>query len=462
MRAVEIAPTFEAWQAAARGLLRDGVPPDQVTWSDTSAPQRALGPVAAPPAAGGPVARVPRAFVDLAREVACHRDEARWRLLYAVLWRLVHGERALLAVEVDPEVAALLRMRQQVRHDTHKMTAFVRFRRVEHEDGERYVAWHRPDHRVLPLAAPFFAERFASMRWSILTPDAAAHWDGERLHYGPGAPRTEAPAEDELEALWREYYAAVFNPARLNLAAMRREMPARHWPTLPETAAIPRLLREAPGRVAAMVEPPARGARPWVPAGGALEALRAAAPRCQGCDLYRHASQVVFGAGAASARVVLVGEQPGDVEDRRGMPFVGPAGEVLDRALADAGLPREQLYVTNAVKHFKFIERGPRRIHQTPRQSEVTACLPWLEAELDAIKPAVVVCLGATAARALLGGEFRLLRQRGQVFATRWGRTLATLHPSAVLRGADAADQARLYAMLLEDLRTVAALAFAA
>ena len=199
------------------------------------------------------------------------------------------------------------------------------------------------------------------------------------------------------------------------------------------------------------------GARQFVPAGGGLDTLKEAATRCEGCDLFRHATQTVFGRGPADARVVLVGEQPGDQEDLRGAPFVGPAGEVFDRALVEAGLDRERLYVTNAVKHFKFVARGTRRIHQTPRLTEVAACRPWVEAELQAIKPASLVCLGATAARSLLGADFRLMRDRGRVFATPWApRTVATLHPSAVLRGEDDAAQARLYRMLVDDLKLVA------
>jgi len=199
------------------------------------------------------------------------------------------------------------------------------------------------------------------------------------------------------------------------------------------------------------------GAAAFVPAGPDLEGLTAAAKRCQSCALFREATQTVFGRGPADARVMLVGEQPGDQEDLRDAPFVGPAGEVLDRALREAGLDRDALYVTNAVKHFKFVLRGKRRIHQTPRLSEIVACRPWVEAELALIKPVTLVCLGATAARALLGNDFRLMRDRGRVFATRWApQTLATLHPSAVLRGEDAAAQERLYRMLSDDLRLVA------
>ncbi len=208
---------------------------------------------------------------------------------------------------------------------------------------------------------------------------------------------------------------------------------------------------------ALQLEQQGAGAASFVPIGAGLAELRAAAARCTGCDLYRHATQTVFGRGPADARIVLVGEQPGDQEDLKGAPFVGPAGEVLDRALVEVGLDRERLYVTNAVKHFKFIERGKRRIHQTPRLSELAACRPWMEAEIAAIKPEVLVCLGATAARAIVAADFRLLRDRGRFFPTRWTeKTIATLHPSAVLRGEDETQQTRLYRMLVEDLRLVA------
>jgi len=198
------------------------------------------------------------------------------------------------------------------------------------------------------------------------------------------------------------------------------------------------------------------GAGAFVPAGAALGEVAAAAARCTGCDLYRHAGGTVFGKGPADARVVFVGEQPGDQEDRQGAPFVGPAGEVFDRALVEVGLPRERCYVTNAVKHFKFVPRGKRRIHQTPSAADIAACRPWVEAELTLIKPRILVCLGATASRALLGPAFRLMRDHGRWIDTPWAaRTIATVHPSAVLRGEDEVAQGRLYAMLRDDLRLV-------
>jgi uracil-DNA glycosylase len=199
------------------------------------------------------------------------------------------------------------------------------------------------------------------------------------------------------------------------------------------------------------------GAAEFVPGNVNLERLREAVQHCQGCELYKHATQAVFGEGPANARVMFIGEQPGDSEDRAGRPFVGRAGEVLDRALREAGLTRSEVYVTNAVKHFAFDERGKRRIHRTPRLSEVTACRPWMEAEVADVAPEIVVCLGATAAKAVFGAAFRLTEQRGKFLPSRFAeKTLATYHPSAVLRGDTAEAKEALYKMLLEDLKAVA------
>lgn len=198
-------------------------------------------------------------------------------------------------------------------------------------------------------------------------------------------------------------------------------------------------------------------AAPWVPEHADIAELRRAATECRGCELWKPATQVVFSAGNPKAPLALVGEQPGDVEDRKGIPFVGPAGRLLQDALDEVGVPREDVYVTNAVKHFRFTERGKRRIHATPQVGHLKACLPWLEAELTLVDPALIVCLGATAARALLGSSFRVTKQRGQVLelATPVGirPVLATVHPSAVLR-ASGEDRDEAFAGLVADLRT--------
>jgi DNA polymerase len=203
-------------------------------------------------------------------------------------------------------------------------------------------------------------------------------------------------------------------------------------------------------------------AEPFVPAGADLAALREAAAGCRGCPLHRNATQTVFGEGDADARIALVGEQPGDQEDRKGKPFVGPAGRILTGALEDAGIDPTQTYITNAVKHFKFEyvpERGKRRIHKAPSLRELRACRPWLNAELRLINPEVVVALGATAGKSLLGSSFRVTEQRGRLLTVDSLDGLpmvATIHPSAVLRAQDDADRERMYAGLVADLQTAA------
>lgn len=199
-----------------------------------------------------------------------------------------------------------------------------------------------------------------------------------------------------------------------------------------------------------------------MPAQPDIPALKEAVEQCRGCELWEPATQAVFSAGSATARVAMVGEQPGDQEDRAGIPFVGPAGKLLQRAVEDAGLAREDLYVTNAVKHFRFTQAGPgkRRIHQTPDLAHMTACRPWLTAELAAVDPDLVVCLGATAAKTLLGTSFRVTRQRGKLIERETSRGtkmfLATAHPSAVLRVPQGEDRDEAYAALVRDLAVVA------
>jgi uracil-DNA glycosylase family protein len=203
----------------------------------------------------------------------------------------------------------------------------------------------------------------------------------------------------------------------------------------------------------------APSAEPFLPDRLSLPALRAAAAGCRGCHLYANATQTVFGEGAQSARLILVGEQPGDREDREGRPFVGPAGRELDQGLEAAGIDRGTVYVTNAVKHFKFEPRGKRRIHQKPNAAELAACRPWLDAELEVLRPQAIVCLGATAAQSLLGRSFRVTKQRGEPIAAaplaEW--IVATIHPSAILRAPDDVRQAEREAFA-RDLAVVAGL----
>ncbi|MEO8132115.1 MAG: TIGR03915 family putative DNA repair protein, partial [Bryobacteraceae bacterium] len=318
---------FEDWRTEARALLDAGTAPHEADFVDARSGQAALDLVPDPGPRPAAVTRVPRKFLDLAGMVSCFRDPNRWNLLYRILWRITHGEQHLLADHIDDDVEKFRTMEKAVRRDIHKMRAFVRFREVNTGAGLEYVAWHRPDHLIVEANAPFFVRRFGSMRWAILTPDESAYWDLKELRFGPGMPRSAAPGDDELEDLWRTYYGSIFNPARANLRAMRAEMPVRHWATLPETQIINDLLRNAGSRTISMVKEQPGSARLWIPERPTLPAMKDAVQGCEGCDLYKIATQAVFGEGPRGAAVVMVGEQPGDQEDQDGRPFVGPAGK---------------------------------------------------------------------------------------------------------------------------------------
>lgn len=438
---------WEGWREVARRLLATDVRPEEVLWTQEAGQQALSGILAHPPeVVAGASLRVPRDFVEDAVVVACHRDPEPWALLYRLLYRLTHGERHLMEVISDRDVLEFRRMEKAVRRDIHKMHAFVRFRKTEED---RFIAWHRPDHKITRINAPFFVRRFGSMHWAILTPDESAYWDTQTLRFGPGVPRSEAPQQDDLEELWRTYYASVFNPARVKVNAMVKEMAVRHWPTLPEADIIPQLLADAGARVQTMASARRESAAPFVPETAELAVLRQAASQCAGCELHQYASQTVFGEGPLDAEVVFVGEQPGDQEDLAGRPFVGPAGQVLDEALREAGLERGGIYITNAVKHFKFEERGKRRIHKTPRGVEIAACRPWLEAEMRILRPRLIVCLGATAAQSVFGRAVKVMSERGQFVPNHMAEAaFITIHPSALLRMPDPVEHARFVAEL--------------
>jgi uracil-DNA glycosylase len=412
--------------------------------------------------AGAPLT-LPSRLMRILRNVACFRHPGRWELMRRLARRTLTERRDLIEDVVDADVRHALAMDQAVRRDVHKMHAFVRFREVAASDGtRRYLAWFEPTHEILRSAAPFFVRRFANMQWAIATPDGTASWDGRSLRLLDAPARPGAGAGDAAEELWRTYYRSVCNLARINPQAMRREMPQRYWVNLPEASEIGALVRHGRERllqhsVTADIEAPAaaRALARTVPGGAAGASLQG----CQRCTLWRQATQAVAGQGPARAPLMLVGEQPGDEEDLRGAPFVGPAGRVLNELLAEAGLDRAGVYVTNAVKHFKWEPRGKRRLHKRPDASEVAACNRWLQDELESTGARVVVALGATALLALCGRRDSIDASRRRTLHHPGGaRVIVTYHPSALLR-AEPATVGRLRAALIEDLRTAAALA---
>lgn len=438
-----------------------GVSPYQVVWSFRATPD--LFGSDLPLAEADGTFRVPRRFVDLASAASLHSDPERFALLYRILWRL-KTQPALLDLAADADIARANDMAKNVRRDIHKMHAFVRFREMPAGEGERMVAWFEPEHHIIEAGAPFFARRFPNMLWSILSPEVSAHWNGDDLSFGPGAGRRDAPESDRLEEMWKSYYAAIFNPARLKPDAMRSEMPQKYWRNLPEAELIGPLIAQARARTEAMVAKGATAPKtnrqnpivrlPSVPAAGdGLDIVRIKARGCRMCPLWKPATQTVFGEGPQDADIMFVGEQPGDKEDLAGRPFVGPAGQLFDRALEEAGLDRASTYITNAVKHFKFTPRGKIRLHQKPNAMEIRACHPWLEQELDIVRPKLVVALGATAAQSLFGRAMPIGKNRGQFLRVGDARALITVHPSYLLRVPEEDRKAEEYARFVEDLR---------
>ena len=454
---------LDGFRLAARSLVAGEVAPAEVAWETGGQP----GLFGDGSGQAAPPLSLPRRLGELIGEVVPHRDPERYPLLYDVVWRVLHGERGLLEVASDPVVHRLDLMARAVRRDIHKMHAYLRFRKVEGEDGpERYVAWFEPEHFILEAAIPFFEERFRSMHWTIITPIGSARWDGQALGYGPAGTKREAPAEDGFEAGWTGYYESIFNPARANPKLMRSHMAKKYWHNMPEAAAIPQLVRGASRRTADMIEKEATVPVKRRPE-GALAAMAETVPAslAELYDIIRKAgplvpgaTQAVVGEGPDNAEIVFVGEQPGDEEDVKGRPFVGPAGRLLDRAMAEAGIDRSRVFLTNAVKHFKFEQRGKRRIHAKPSAGEVSHYRWWLMRELELIEPKLVVALGATAVLALTGKSIPITRSRGPAQLLDEFKGYITVHPSYLLRLPDEAAKAEAYGTFVRDLEQVRAI----
>ena len=463
---------FTEWRDAARALLADGVRPEDVSWRGAEEGASLFGGDA-PPASGAAVS-LPRELLAMADRVICHRDASVPARLYRIVWRALR-DRQLLARRTDPDIDWFSKTDKAIRRDIHKMHAFVRFRRLGEDAGrERFAAWFEPDHHILRLTAPFFQRRFYGMDWAIVTPDARAIWHDETLVYGAGGTKDEVPDSDVVEDQWRTYYGAIFNPARVKIDAMRAEMPKKYWKNLPEAQDIAPLLAGAAARVERMRETAVSLANPqtdkWrtrVPEALALtddidtlDELARAVGGCTRCPLHCNATQAVVGEGPAAARIMLVGEQPGDREDLEGRPFVGPAGQVLNEALEEAGLDRQRLFLTNAVKHFKFEPRGKRRLHQNPTTGEIDICRWWLDKERALVQPDLIVTLGGSALRGVTGKSMSIASMRGAVHELGGGTKLvATIHPSFLLRLPDRARAAEERAAFVADLARVRELA---
>ncbi|MGR3496761.1 UdgX family uracil-DNA binding protein [Citreimonas sp.] len=457
--------TLGAWRDAARLLASHRVPPEAVEWGLKGDPDPLF---AEPLPAMGEAFGVPRGFVDMARLLIPERSHRGMAVAYGLLVRL-RDDPGLLGRRADPLVAEAERIAKDIRRDLHKMHAFVRFREVGDQSARRrFAAWFVPTHRIEEPVADFFVNRFGDMDWAIVTPEVTLTYEGETLSMQAKA--SARPNDgDALEELWTTYYSNIFNPARLKVDAMKAEMPVKYWRNLPEARVIPQLIAGARAKVTAMQEagpsvPPPQFDRRRMPMpepldATPLDALAREAAGCTRCPLHCNATQTVFSEGPQDARLMIVGEQPGDQEDLAGRPFVGPAGRLFDEQAQAAGLAREKVYVTNAVKHFKFVQRGKRRIHQRPEAGEVTACRWWLDREIATVKPGLIVAMGATALQALTGSGKGILKRRGGIEPGPDDiRVLATVHPSYLLRLPDPQAKARETEAFRADLERAAEL----
>ncbi len=464
------------WRDAARGFLMAGITPEFIEWrtmddadglfgfDENRLPQPAVNP---------PKIAVQPSFIRLAEAVVCHSDPTRFALLYRLLFRLFHSH-GLLNMASDPDVTTARRLAKSVGRDYHKMTAFVRFKELPLPEGQagrrRFVSWFEPDHFIIARVAPFFQRRFTDMDWLIATPKGSASWDGETLKTNDD-PAQKPNLRDDTDDLWRTYYASIFNPARLKVKMMTTEMPKKYWKNLPEAELIPGMIAKAEASVLEMAAKRASEPLPFhhriqeaaakVPAAphaaaGTLAAVREEARHCTRCDIHCLATQTVFGEGPTDAQVMVIGEQPGDQEDLAGRPFVGPAGKLFNETLELAGIERDVLYVTNAVKHFKYQPRGKRRIHQKPNMGEVRQCRWWLRQELELVKPKLIVAMGATALFALTDMRQKLEDVRSEPIAMEEGKTLfVTVHPSYLLRIPDEGLRHEQLARFREDMISV-------
>jgi probable DNA metabolism protein len=422
---------WEHWRKATRSLILAGVPPEEVCWS-----VRSHGEAGDPLQDGTGSFGVSRALVSLASLAIQARDPERFDLLYRLVWRANAGER-LLQQTTDREVRRAQGLAYAVRAEAHRMRTLVRFLPIAEGNRTRYLGWYEPAHYVLEANAQLIVRRFPDLVMSILTPEGGAHWDRTELRVSPGVDRNVITGDDALRAWWHAHHTRLLRDARVGTAIPVAEEldEAPRPPDLPPLGPV---------------------VLPLHPDPALQEAMREAAD-CRRCHLYEPAMQTVFGEGPAHASVMFVGEQPGDQEDVIGRPFVGPAGQIMDRAMEEAGIDRRTAYITNAVKHFKFVPRGKRRIHQTPETAEIQACRFWLDVERVRLRPKLIVAMGGSAARALLGRSVTITRERGKPIELPDGLTaFVTVHPSFLLRVPDEDAKAREYRVFVADLRKIA------
>lgn len=450
MKSISIEPSFTAWRRAARALLRQEIEPAQLEWIESEANAASESATGNGPDGTLPTPAIPRELLARLKTAACFRAPDRWPLLYRILWRWTRGERHVLDLD-DPDGALLAQRIQSVERETEDLLILTLFRRRDPSSMglPEFVGWYEPHHDLLERAAARFAARMGNSTWMLATPQGAAFWNGMLLHLGrPAAEETEhaaralpanamtgeAVTSEPTEALWLAYYASAFNGQPTPVAL-------RYWRTPAAGPPLPARLARERSRIGAQRDTVTVPAMPPVEYSALTPPLREPTgplATCRRCALWRNAQQAVAGTGAAHAPIMVVGEQPGEYENQHGEPFTGPAGQLLDAALRRAGLERTALYLTYAVKHYKWEALDQQRVHRTPARREVEACQYWLEKELAQVAPRVVVTLGASALKALTGAHVNLSEYLGQTIHHGGRLIVPTWHPSYGLRTADA------------------------
>ncbi|MFT4069880.1 DUF4130 domain-containing protein [Paraburkholderia sp.] len=497
MKRLSIEPTFAAWRRAAREALREGSAPESIEWVElegvatpgaATASHEAAHPVAAPEPVR-PAPAIPRELLARLKTAACFRADDRWALLYRILWRWTRGERHVVEPH-DPDGVQLEQRVQAVEQETDELVLRTLFRRRDPSMGPpEFVGWDEPRHDLLERAASRFVEGMGHSTWMLATPRGAAFWNGMLLRIGrpaaeerieaahalPASAMTgEAVTSEPTEALWLAYYADVVN-------GRAAPMPLRYWRMPAAGPPLPAQLARARTRIGAQCAAVTVPEAPPVEIPALTPPLRepdGPLATCRRCGLWRNAKQAVAGSGpvqvaistatsaatstATSATIMVLGEQPGEYENQHGEPFGGVVGQLLDAVLARAGLERAALYLTYAVKHYKWNIAGQQRVHRTPERSEIEACQYWLEQELTRVAPRVVVTLGPAALKALTGAHINLSEYLGLTIAHRGRLIVPTWHPSYALRTADARLREDVVANIVAAFSRAAALAASA
>ncbi|NRA65639.1 MAG: TIGR03915 family putative DNA repair protein [Pseudobacteriovorax sp.] len=383
-----------------------------------------------------------RQFIGTLSRLSSYRDPQRWNFLYRLLWRYLHEGAEFLDDPLDGDVRQMHRWSKELGRDSHKCKAFLRFRK---QPEGFYQARYASKHYVLKGLVEYFSTRFAAMDFEIITPWESLRWFAGKAQYTESGEVFDAIDSDDFDDLWLTYYRNTYNPARLNMKATLAEMPKYLWKNMPETELIPEMIATSDQQVDAMLEAAPKFQLDTSSLNSLTDVSRAVS-ECRACLLCDGFGNAVPGRGQKDAAIMIVGEQPGDHEEKAGKPFVGPSGKLLAKILREESLGEESIYLTNTVKHFRHRKEGARRIHMRPSQTSIHACRAFLIAEIQIVRPQVILCLGITSSRALRG-VYAQLNDAEEILDFGFGevKVISGPHPAAIMRAAGAKREQLLF-----------------